>query len=82
MDEIERLLTQLHRLGFIAWYNDAKLSSHVILKPQSVIDAIATVITTRHRLSSSKVACTTALHSYMNTGILEVRGVCVCVVVR
>ena len=44
-EEIVAMCQQLHDLGFIAHYNDAKLSDWVITNPQKIIDAISAIIT-------------------------------------
>ena len=42
---------RLHELGFVAYYDDAKLRDWVITNPQKIIDAIAALITSKVRCS-------------------------------
>ncbi len=44
---------RLHELGFVAYYNDAKLKDWVVTNPQKVIDAIAAVVTSAVRIRQS-----------------------------
>eukprot|EP00300_Choanocystis_sp_HF-7_P017490 c19747_g1_i1.p1 GENE.c19747_g1_i1~~c19747_g1_i1.p1 ORF type:complete len:751 (+),score=194.93 c19747_g1_i1:77-2254(+) len=69
--EVLNMCSQFHRLGFLAWYDDPKLSHMVITKPQAVIDAIAMIISMKSRLLNSGVSCQAALRSYVESG--EVR---------
>ena len=44
-EEVLEMCKRLHELGFVAYYDDAKLHDWVITNPQKIIDAIAAIIT-------------------------------------